>query len=155
MQTNASPATGTGIRHRDLTLATGAPAAVGQPRGYAFDAQKTGHVMFRGADDRVHELWWEESGWHLGDLSRAAPASAICVSELAAYVFSAQATQHVMFRGADDHVHELWWDRRGWHQSDLTAASGAPVASGGPAGCAFDGENTQHVVFRGIDDHVH
>ena len=90
MQTNASPATGTGIRHRDLTLATGAPAAVGQPRGYAFDAQKTGHVMFRGADDRVHELWWEESGWHLGDLSRAAPASAICVSELAAYVSTAQ-----------------------------------------------------------------
>jgi hypothetical protein len=51
------------------TAASGAPAADGQPTGYAFEAQNTQHVDFRGTDGHIHEVWWDESGptgWHYG-----------------------------------------------------------------------------------------
>ena len=43
----------------DLTAATGATAAAGDPAGYMFDAQGTQHVNYRGTDGHVYELWWE------------------------------------------------------------------------------------------------
>jgi hypothetical protein len=32
------------------------PAADGEPAGYVFDAQGTQHVVYRGADDHIHEF---------------------------------------------------------------------------------------------------
>lgn len=46
-------------------------------------------------------------GWHRHDLTAAAgtrPAQ----GPIAAYVFDAQATQHVVYVGLDSHVYELW-----------------------------------------------
>jgi len=42
----------------DLSAATGSAAAAGDPAGYVFDAQGTQHVLYRGSDNHVHELWW-------------------------------------------------------------------------------------------------
>jgi hypothetical protein len=44
-----------------------------------------------------------------------------------AYVFEGQKTQHVIYRGWDDHLHELWWDGE-QHYNHLTVAAGAPSA---------------------------
>ena len=70
-------------------------------------------------------------------------------------MFAAQGTQHVVYRGVDGHVHELWWDAaNGWSGGDLTAVTGAPEG-GDPAGYVFEAQGTQHVVYRGVDGHVH
>ncbi|MGO9903712.1 MAG: hypothetical protein ACLP0J_29520 [Solirubrobacteraceae bacterium] len=42
----------------DLTAATGATPAVGDPAGYVFAAQGTQHVMYRDGSGHIHELWW-------------------------------------------------------------------------------------------------
>jgi|GEM_PF-618374 len=139
--------------HRnDLTAATRSPVAAGDPSGYMFDAQATQHVVCRGADNHVHELWWN-GGWHHNDLT-AATGAIVAGGAPIGYVFEVQGTQHVVYRGTDNHVHELWWNGA-WHQNDLTAATGAPAAIGDPSGYMFPAQGTQHVVYHGADNHVH
>jgi hypothetical protein len=43
-------------RRGDLTAVTGAQDAAGDPAGYAFDG--TQHVVYRGIDGHIYELWW-------------------------------------------------------------------------------------------------
>ena len=49
----------------DLTAATNAPAAAGDPDGYAFTANGTSgmHVVYRGVDNDIHELYWQNGAW--------------------------------------------------------------------------------------------
>ncbi len=137
-----------------LTGLTGAPQGDGQPTGYAFEADYTQHVHYRGLDGRIHELRWDTAGWHYwgspSDLAGAPPAG----SDPRGYVFAPQDTQHVVYTGVDRHVHELWWDGA-WHHSDLTAVTGAPIAGAAPIGYTFDFQrNTQHVVYNSDDHHI-
>jgi hypothetical protein len=100
------------------------------------------------------DLFYNATGWHQGDLSATtgAPAAA---GNPTGYVFAAQGTQHVIYRGSDNHIHELWWDNNGWHQGDLSAATGAPAAASDPDGYMFNAQGTQHVNYRGVDNHIH
>jgi fucose-binding lectin len=134
----------------DLTAATGAPAPLAGPlAGYAFEAQGTQHVIYIGASDNdIHELWWDSNGWQTDDLTAATGAPAALAADLAGYVFEAQGTQHVIYRGAsDNHVHELWWDSNGWHTDDLTAATAAPIVDGALVAYMFEAQGTQHVIY--------
>ena len=134
---------------------TGAVAAAGDPAGYVFDAQATQHVVYRGTDNHIHQLWWNTAGWHISDLTMATHA-APAAGDPAGYVSDADgASQHVVYRGTDNHIHQLWWNTAGWHISDLTTATGAAPAAGDPAGYVFDARATQHVVYRGTDNHIH
>ena len=75
--------------------------------------------------------------------------------------FEAQLTQHVFYQGVDNHIHELWWDSKGWHHNDVTAAAGAPLSLFGPeTGYVFFTQATQHVFYQrqingATDDHIH
>lgn len=140
----------------DLTRATGAPAAAGDPVGYLFAAQGTQHVIYRSGDGHLRELWWDAAGgWHGGDLTVATGAPS-ATGNPAAYVFDAEGTQHVIFRSGNGHLHELWWDAAGgWHRGDLTAAVGGPAAAGDPSAYVFAAEGSQHVIFRSGDGHLH
>ena len=134
----------------DLTGVTGAPPALGDPSGYMFEAQGTQHVVYRGVDDHIHEHWWDAAnGWSVGDLtgvSGAPPA----LGDPSGYMFEAQGTQHVVYRGVDGHIHEHWWDAaNGWSVGDLTGVSGAPPVAGDPHGYVFESPGTQHVLYRG------
>ena len=42
----------------DLTAATNAPAAAGDPDGFVFAAQERMDVVYRGADSHIRELYW-------------------------------------------------------------------------------------------------
>jgi Fungal fucose-specific lectin len=152
----------------DLTTTTHAATAAGDPAGYVFEAQATQHVVYRGTDHHIHQLWWDTDGWHTSDLTKATRAAA-AAGDPAGYVFGADGgTQHVVYRAADDHIHQLWWDTNGWHTSDLSAATGpvpaigdpiaitqATPAIGDPSGYAFDAHGgSQHVLYRGIDDMI-
>lgn len=157
-----------GWHHNDLTAATGAP--IGNAVGYAFEAQYTQHIFYSGSTDHhVHELWWDTSGWHHHDLTAAtgAPAPAgrlpayphpMTWDFVHAYPFDAQATQHVVFL-VGDHIHELWWDTKGWHHDDLTVAANAPGAAENATPVAYpaNAQGSRHVVYRGTgnDDHIH
>ena len=149
----------------DLTAASGAPTvdASGDPAAYAFDSNHTMHVVYRGTDGHIHELHWEGGGggrWHHGNLTAAAGATrALPAGPPAAYAFDSNGSQHVVYRGADGHIHELHWSRGGgWHHNNLTAtAAGTPAATpaGDPAAYAFDSNHSQHVIYRGADGHIH
>ena len=140
----------------DLTDVTGVTAPAGDPSGYSLEATSTQHVVYRGTDNHIHELWWgAANGWRGGDLcaETGAPAAA---GDPFGYVFDAQGTQHVVYRAATGHIIELWWDAAtGWSAGDLTAVSGAPPAAGDPVGFAFAPRSTQHVFYRGAEGHVH
>jgi hypothetical protein len=140
-----------GWHHNDLTIATRAPEARGDPAGYVFDAQGSRHVVYRGNDHHIHQLWWDNNGSHHIDLTIAAGAPD-AGSDPAGYVFDAQGTQHVVYRGFDDHIHELWWNADGWHHNDLTVAAGAPEASleSSPTGYVFNAQGTQHVIYLAV-----
>jgi Fungal fucose-specific lectin len=149
-----------GWHHYDVTAATGAPKAYFEGlSAYTFDAQGTQHVVYTGVDLHVHELWWDVNGWHHSDLSAATGAPDSTQSAPSGYVFDVQRTQHVVYVGADGHVHELWWHTSGWHHNDLSAVVGAPAADGafdrGPVGYAFEAQRTQHVIYVGADAHIY
>jgi len=149
-----------GWQHTDLSAATSAPAALGDPCGYEFANQRTRHVLYAGTDQHIHELWWDATfGWHHSDLSAAtgAPATAGNSPKPNGYVFVAEGTQHVVYRGSDQHIHELRWDTHGWRHTDLTAATGAPESADlcDPHGYTFPAKGTQHVVYLGSDGHIH
>jgi hypothetical protein len=44
-------------RTNDLTAATGAIAAAGDPAGYMLDSLGTQHVVYHRTDNHVRELW--------------------------------------------------------------------------------------------------
>jgi hypothetical protein len=74
--------------------------------------------------------------------------------------FNGNYQQHVNFIGADNHVHELVYSDR-WYHNDLTLTqnAGAPSATPG-SGLAgyqstFNNNDQQHVNFVGTDNHVH
>jgi hypothetical protein len=147
---------GNGWHHNDLTAAAaGAPTALGEPFGYIFAAQGTQHVNYRGPDNHIHELWWDNQGWHHNDLTATAAGAPNAIGDPYGYVFAAQGTQHINYRGTDNHVHELWWDNQGWHHNDLTAAATAPNTAGDPFGYMYDSQGTQHVNYLGTDGHIH
>jgi hypothetical protein len=140
--------------------------AIGDPAGYMFNARGTQHVIYRGYDSDIHELWWDSQGWHHTNATANAGVRG-STADPAGYMFDAQGTQHVIYRGPGRegpdhgdgtfpyHIHELWWDTQGWHHTDPTAVAGAPAAVGNPHGYMFDAQGTQHIVYRGTDNHIH
>jgi hypothetical protein len=134
---------------------TGAAPAAGDPAGYVFDARATQHVVYRGTDNHIHQLWWDTAGWRISDLTMATHA-APAAGDPSGYVSDADGgSQHVVYRGTDNHIHQLWWDTAGWHTNDLTMATHAAPAAGDPAGYVFNARATQHVVYRGADNHIY
>jgi hypothetical protein len=93
--------------HNDLTAATGAPGAAGDPAGYTWDVDSTQHVVYR-SGAHIHELWYD-GAWHRNDLTVAtcAPGAA---GDPDGYTWAVDRTQHVVYRGGDGHIHELWFN---------------------------------------------
>ena len=69
-------------------------------------------MLFRGTDNHIHELFdvGDTPGWGIADLTAAAEASTAAASDPVPYMtnFSDQGpTARVLFRGTDNHIHEL------------------------------------------------
>jgi hypothetical protein len=145
---------GQGWRHNDLTHATNATRAIGTPTGYTWDVDDTQHVVYRGEDGRLYELWFTQGpGWRLGDgVTNTAPVRA--VGDPVGYTWDVDNTQHIVYRGEDGQLHELWFKRgQGWMEGGV--ADAMPVdAVGDPTGYTWDVDDTQHVVYRGEDDRL-
>jgi hypothetical protein len=125
---------------------------------YAFEGEKRQHVFFRGADDHLHELAISigDHAWGHYDLTAATGAPPMAGSP-SGYAFEAEKRQHVLYTGADNHIHELAISigDNAWGHYDLTAATGAPEPYTRFSGYAFEAEKRQHVFYTGTDDHIY
>jgi len=94
----------------DLTAPSGAPAAVGKPAAYYSAGTNTKHVMYRSADGRLHELWWVPGGGtpaHVDLTTRY--GLPLAADRPAAFTVEGPNTQHVAYRGTDNHIYEVVW----------------------------------------------
>ena len=60
----------------------------------------------------------------------------------------------VVYRGLDNHIHELYLPGGAWGTGDLSKLTGATDAAGAPAGYVR-WDNVNSVVYRGSDNHIH
>jgi hypothetical protein len=97
------------VRFRDLTAEAGAPVAASDPAAYYVPANNTTHVIYRSADNHLRELWWIVGTNAVGVDVTGAALAPTAVDKPAAFFFVGAGTQHVVFRGADDHIHEIRW----------------------------------------------
>jgi hypothetical protein len=141
-----------------LTLRLGAPQAAGDPVYYVWRGDKTQHILYRGLEGHIQELWYrQKQGWAYGGALSARVGAPPALGNPAGYAWEKDQTQHVTYRGADTQIHELW-QRKGqeWKYGGiLSVVTGSPAAAGDPDGFAWEEDQTQHIVYRGVDNQIH
>ena len=147
-----------------LTQIAGAPQAAGSPSAYAWESEKTQHIVYRGADSQIHELWFKKDllggHWNYGGAISANVGAPAAAGDPYGYVWEGDQTQHIVYRGTDNNIHELWFKRdlTGGHwnyNGQINVKAGSPAAAGDPAGFAWESDKTQHIVYRGSDNQIH
>jgi hypothetical protein len=94
----------------DLTAPSGAPAAAGTPAAYYSAGTNTKHVIYRSANGRLHEIWWVPGGGTPAHEDLTAFAGAPPVADgPTAFTVEGPNTQHVAYRGTDNHIYEVLW----------------------------------------------
>jgi hypothetical protein len=139
----------------DLTAIAGAvaPAAHTALNGYRL-SDDSQHVIYVGTDNHVHELFIARGGgWADNDLTAIAGAVAPAAHTAVHGHRLSDDSQHVIYVGVDNHVHELFIARdAGWADNDLTAIAGAVAPA---AHTALNGyplsDDSQHVIYVGVD----
>lgn len=142
----------------------GAPLVWGEPIGYVTSSDSTARVVYRGHDDQIHELFNPAGvGWGHASLSALTGAPSADHDPLGffnaapfAYSTPNNGTARVIYRGDDEHIHELWYTTAtGWGHGDLSALSGAAPAASDPFGYFTAFDSTARVIYRGHDNHIH
>jgi hypothetical protein len=99
------------IQGRPLTPPGGAFPAAGNPAAYYNPGTNTKHVVYSGADGRLHELRWAPGAGtavHHGDVvdfAAAPPAEGRPVG----FTVAGRTTQHLVYRGDDGNIYEVLW----------------------------------------------
>jgi len=144
----------------DLTTSTGAPKAKGSLAAYYWNADSTMQAVFIGSDRHAHELYQVNgSAWQTDDLTAVtgAPPAALG-SAITGYAWESRSTKQVAYLSGDGHVHLLQVAvGGGWSQTDLTAATSAPVATNNSplVGYAWESGGSEQVAYLTSDGHVH
>jgi len=95
---------------RDLTALAGLPTTTGEVTGGDNAADNTHHVIARGADGKLWEVWWFAGASEVGRSALSAEYGGPPAVDTPVYFSTAGAPhQHVCFRAADGHIHELLW----------------------------------------------
>jgi hypothetical protein len=149
--TDTTPMTAINIR-----TGTSTPAVSWSVTNRVTDCGQKTVVAVNGATNAEVDLSYRgEAGWNRNDLTVAAHNAPLASGDPAGYTWDVDRTQHVVYRGTDGHVHELWFSNA-WNHNDLTNASGgSPLAASDVAGYTWDVDRTQHVVYRAADNHIH
>ena len=148
----------------DLTI--NIPSATGTPAGYVWDVDDSQHVVYRDANGRIQELYYQDAMgvWLGNDLTTAANNAPRAAGSPVGYTWDADASQHVVYRDGDGQIQELFYqaDVGGWLNNNLTASSGNPSpAVGDPSGYVWDVplydwnvDHSQHVVYPSKAGHI-
>jgi kumamolisin len=87
-----------------------APDATGNLAAYYSAGTNTKHVFYRSDDQQLHEIWWVPGGGtpaHVNlSLRFGAPPAA---DRPAAFTVEGPNTQHVAYRGTNNHIYEVIW----------------------------------------------
>lgn len=135
----------------DITVLTGAPpASAGTALGGHMNTAAVPNIdeVFN-FDPSLHmdSPWWNWS-WHITDLSGfVASPLAVEGSAITDHVNTIINYDEVFYLDPNHHLDSFWWDGNTWHVSDVTAASGAPVADPGSS-------VTGHINTRANADEV-
>lgn len=143
--------------HDNLSGFCQAPPAASDPVGLYLPHLDAHNVVYRDHRGGLQLIWWAGSD----------PAAAGCWTEVAgapaaagdpAFWWSApHGTLHLVYPGADRHLHELSWSPAGpvvWR--DLTVAAMAPPSDATrPVGYTLPGTSTRCVAYRGADAEVY
>jgi hypothetical protein len=98
------------VQAGDLRAAAGAPAAASDPAAYFSASTNSKHVVYRGADNHLHELVWAPGGSVPAHADLTSEAGAPDASDTpSAFSVESDRSQHVIFRGSDNQVHEIFW----------------------------------------------
>jgi hypothetical protein len=134
-----------------------ATPAASDPRAYV-TPDNVARVIYRGNDSHIHELRLQES-WIQADLSAivsdSAPATPAAGNPFG-YV-TPDCLPRVVYRGTDNHIHELRLQGR-WIQADLSAiVSDSPPATpaAGDPFAYVTPDGVPRVIYVGTDGHIH
>jgi outer membrane protein assembly factor BamB len=135
--------------HTDMTALTNAPLAAGDPMEY-IKGSSTQIVPFRAVDNDIHALYTinNNTQWTQTDVSISAHAP-LAASDPVGYMLG---NQYIDYRGADNHIHQLFVPSTQWATADLTSLTGAPVATGDPFGYVFD--SVAAVVYKDTNNDI-
>ncbi|KWC42429.1 hypothetical protein WL51_03575 [Burkholderia ubonensis] len=123
------------------------PAENASLSAYAFLGQNTLHVVYRGRDDKIHELWGYPGSWNYNPVG--APFTK-AKGDPSGYVTEWAGSQHIVYRGEGDELVELWW-WGSWHENVLThTVPSAPKVGSDTAGYSFESSKQQHVVYLDV-----
>jgi hypothetical protein len=86
--------------------------------------------------------------WQTQDLTALTGSPTATLLRVSGYVNPADGTQHVLYGDASNyHLHELWWDKNGWHYDDLS--EGTKALPGGDAKGYASADGTQRATWMG------
>lgn len=94
----------------DLTAISGAPKPAGALSAYYSAGTNTKHVVFRSANGRLHEIWWTPGGGTPAHVDvTAAYDLPLAGDRPVGFTVEGRNTQHVVYRGQDNHIYEVIW----------------------------------------------
>lgn len=141
----------------DVTSAAGGPGvSVSTP----MVATKPGNdLYYLGTDNNIYLAWNSSSsstasGWHTASITTIAGAPlANSGSALYGYTDPISGNLDVLYVGADQHLHLLWWNGDPWRTLDLTSQTGGPNVAAGVA--VIRANNTNNLFYLGMDGNVY
>ena len=144
--------------------------AAGDPIGYGWDNDPNGasqHVMYLGQDGQIHELWFSlnNDSWADTNVTANLAADQLPVGQPATAVWNNDPkgpTQHIFFRGKDNHIHEFYSFGGGtpWQTADLTLATDdQAIPASDPSAFVWDTDpqhtTALHVGYRDNSNSIH
>jgi hypothetical protein len=139
----------------NLTGTTHGPAAADKAVAYYVPGLSQLNMPYTGVDGHAHVMWWAPGGVGQDDFTSLMPGVPGPASNLASYVVPGTILQNVVYRSSDGHLHIMWWTTGGLGHTDLTTATGTPLAVGDPIAYVNTVNTVQHVIFRAIDSHLY
>jgi hypothetical protein len=133
--------------HADLTALANAPLSAGDPFEYLNGSSQV--VPFRAVDSYIHALYTinNNSQWTQADVSALAQ-SPRAASDPTGYV---SGNKYIDYRGADNHIHQLFMPGTQWATADLTNLAGGPLAGGDPFEYFFV---SPLIVYKGTNNDI-
>jgi hypothetical protein len=138
--------------HVERSRPLNAPKATGAPSGIVFPALSVTNIVYRDDDGRLHELWQQGAQTGTSNLTQLAGNPSKAVDDPTPFIDTVDNLEVALYRGADGHVHSLYWSTGPVGHDALSAAAGAPHAVGSPAGYV-QRDGTKVVIYRRSNGH--
>lgn len=151
-----APAPGRRYKYVERSRYFNIPGAAGSPASVVLASGGTKTVC-RDGQGILWELWTETNGTvgysKLTEVAQAAPAS----GDPSMFLPPHTQLPVALHRGADGHVHSIYWTPGGAGSDRLSATAHAPRAAGDaiPVGHYTPATDTTHVIYRGSDRQIH